>query len=93
MENRNEEMHRLLSGSMLDILRNGREVLGPDGNVIRVQPTAADFNAIRGFLKDQGVTAIRTKDSPLNDLVAEMAKRGRSVTARDIAGDADDHEG
>jgi hypothetical protein len=87
-----EEIHRLLSATMLDLLRNGRQTVGPDGAVQRVTPTSSDLNAIRGFLKDHGINAVKTKDSPLSDLVAEMSKRSRSVTARELAGDADGEE-
>lgn len=87
-----EEIHRLLSATMLDILRNGRQVVGPDGAAQRVTPTSSDLNAIRGFLKDHGINAIRTKDSPLNDLVAEMARRHAPVTASDLARDPDEEE-
>lgn len=84
-EQRYEEMHRLLSSTMLDILRNGRQVVGDDGSVQRVTPTSADLNAIRGFLKDHGITAPRTKDNPLNDLVAEMTRRGGRMNAERLA--------
>jgi hypothetical protein len=82
-----EELHRLLSATMLDILRNGRETVSADGSVQRVTPTSADLNAIRGFLKDHGINAVRTKDNPLNDLVAEMTRRAGNVTAEELAGD------
>lgn len=85
-----EEIHRLLSATMLDILRNGRQVVAPDGSPQRVTPTSADLNAIRGFLKDHGINAVRTKDNPLNDLVAEMTRR--AVSASDLAGDDDGEE-
>ena len=88
-----EEIHRLLSATMLDILRNGRQVVGEDGAVQRVTPTSSDLNAIRGFLKDHGINAVRTKDSPLNELVAEMARRRGPTSAEDLAGGFDDAEG
>lgn len=88
-----EEIHRLLSTTMLDILRNGRQTVGPDGSVQRVTPTSSDLNAIRGFLKDHGINAVRTKDSPLNDLVAEMARRQTAFNAAELAGDPDEQEG
>jgi hypothetical protein len=88
-----EEIHRLLSATMLDILRNGRQTVGPDGSVQRVTPTSSDLNAIRGFLKDHGINAVRTKDSPLNDLVAEMARRRPAFNAEELAGDPDEQEG
>lgn len=88
-----EEIHRLLSATMLDLLRNGRQSIGPDGAVQRVTPTSSDLNAIRGFLKDHGINAVRTKDSPLNDLVAEMARRHTAFNAAELAGDPDEQEG
>jgi hypothetical protein len=91
-EEKCEEIHRLLSSTMLDILRNGRQVVTQDGTVQRVTPTSSDLNAIRGFLKDHGINAVRTRDNPLNDLVAEMTKRAGRITAADLAG-GDDGEG
>lgn len=87
-ERQYEEMHRLLAGTMLDILRNGRQVVTPEGEVQRVTPTPADLNAIRGFLKDHGINAIRTKDSPLNELVAEIGRR--KLTAEELSIDPDE---
>lgn len=49
--------------AMLNILRN------PEG------VSAADLNAIRGFLKDSGVNAIPVPGSPLGDLVEEVRKQ------------------
>ena len=87
-ENQYEEIHRLLASTMLDILRNGRQQVGPDGQPVRVTALPSDLNAIRGFLKDHGITAIRTKDSPLNELVAEISRR--KFTAEELAIDPED---
>jgi len=74
--NEGEILHRLLSERMLEVLRDGRETTAPDGSTKMVKATAADFNAIRNFLKDNGINAVKTVDSPLNDLVSEMSMRG-----------------
>lgn len=79
------DLQNLLAKRMLEVLRDGREVIGPDGNPTRVMATAADFNAIRGLLKDNGINSVETNDSPLNDLVSEMSKRGLKFRPKDLA--------
>lgn len=79
------DLQNLLAKRMLEVLRDGREVIGPDGNPMRVMATAADFNAIRGLLKDNGINSVETNDSPLNDLVSEMSKRGLKFRPKDLA--------
>jgi len=78
-------LQELLTKRMIEVLRDGREVIGPDGNPMRVMATAADFNAVRGFLKDNGINTVVTADSPLNDLVSEMSKRGLKFRPKDLA--------
>jgi hypothetical protein len=87
MNDINAELQRLLALRMLEVLKDGREVIGPGGEPRRIMATAADFNAIRGLLKDNGVTSVQTADSPLNDLVQEMSKRGLKFRPSDIAND------
>lgn len=74
--NEGDVLHRLLSERMLQVLRDGRETIAPDGSTKMIMATAADFNAVRNFLKDNGINAVKTVDSPLNDLVSEMSMRG-----------------
>tara|TARA_B110000503_G_scaffold133802_1_gene211870 strand:- start:2594 stop:2860 length:267 start_codon:yes stop_codon:yes gene_type:complete len=71
-----DRLHELLSQRMLEVLRDGRDTLGPDGEVKKIMATAADFNAVRQFLKDNGINSVKSVDSPLNDLVSEMSQRG-----------------
>ena len=87
MKDINADLQQLLALRMLEVLKDGREVIGPDGQPRRIMATAADFNAIRGLLKDNGVTSVQTADSPLNDLVQEMSKRGLKFRPSEIAGD------
>jgi len=81
------ELQKALASGLLDIIKNGREVIGPDGQIRRVQATAADFNAARGLLKDNGISSVETSDSPLNDLVSEMSKRNLRFRPSDLADD------
>jgi len=74
--NEGEMLHNLLSARMLEVLQNGRETIAPDGSTKMIMATAADFNAVRNFLKDNGINAVKTIDSPLNNLVSEMSMRG-----------------
>jgi len=71
-----DRLHELLSQRMLEVLRDGRDILGQDGEVKKIMATAADFNAVRQFLKDNGINSVKSVDSPLNDLVSEMSQRG-----------------
>lgn len=75
-EKQGSEMHDLLATSMHQVLREGRTDVDGDGNVVKLPPTAADWNAIRGFLKDNGISVARSPmETPLNDLVNEIHKQ------------------
>lgn len=76
MTNKSEILHELLAQRMLEVLRDGRDTVTQDGGVVKVMATAADFNAVRQFLKDNGINSVKSVDSPLNDLVSEMSQRG-----------------
>jgi hypothetical protein len=70
-----EDMGDRFDEMLLDMLQNGRETMDRDGNLVRVQPTSADLNVIRQRLKDCGMTSVPVEDSPIANIVAEMAKR------------------
>lgn len=82
MEKMGDEFDALL----LQILREGREIVDRDGERQIVQPLAADLNVIRQRLKDCGVTSVPVEDSPIANIVAEMAKR--NLPALDNSDDA-----
>jgi len=83
------DLQRLLAQRMLEVLRDGRETIGPDGQPTRIMATAADFNAVRGLLKDNGINSVETADSPLNDLVSEMSKRGLRFRPPNLSAEED----
>jgi hypothetical protein len=70
-----ENMGDRFDEMLLNMLEEGRETMDRDGNIVRVQPTSADLNVIRQRLKDCGITSVPTEDSPIANIVAEMAKR------------------
>lgn len=57
------------------VLKDGREVMNRDGELTRVEATAADLNVIRQRLKDCGITSVGTQGSPIGNIVEEMRKR------------------
>jgi len=70
-----ENMGDRFDEMLLSMLEDGRETMDRDGNIVKVQPTSADLNVIRQRLKDCGITSVPTEDSPIANIVAEMAKR------------------
>jgi len=70
-----EQMGDRFDEMLLSMLQEGRETMDRDGNVVKVQPTSADLNVIRQRLKDCGITSVPTEESPIANIVAEMAKR------------------
>ena len=64
----------------LDVLTNGREVISPTGETMRVKASAADINAAMNILK-QGHAAIdeAQPDSPVGQLVARMRAQGLTL--------------
>ena len=64
---------------LLKVLQDGREILTKDGELARVEPTAADLNVIRQRLKDCGITAVGTANNPIGNLVKEMQIRGMTL--------------
>jgi hypothetical protein len=81
------QMSGAFDAILLDILKNGREVVDREGNVERVQATAADLNVVRQRLKDCGITAELTDTNPIGNIVEEMQRRGLKLPALDMEGD------
>lgn len=62
-------LHEALAKDLADRLRNGEQVVTKDGEVVTVKPPAATLNVVRQFLKDNGIEAIATRGSPMQDLI------------------------
>jgi hypothetical protein len=64
----------------LDVLTNGREVISPTGEMVRVQASAADINAAMNILK-QGHAAVdeAAPESAVGQLVARMKAQGLKI--------------
>lgn len=65
-------LHDALANHFADVLKNGEEELTKDGEVVRVKPKAATLNAIRQFLKDNGIEAKPGEGTGLGHLVAQL---------------------
>ena len=65
-----------LDKRLLDLLNNGREIMTKDGELLRVEATAADLNIVRQRLKDCGVSATPTEENPIGNIIEEMKMRG-----------------
>jgi hypothetical protein len=74
--------------TLLKVLKDGRDVVNKDGEVVSVEASAADLNVIRQRLKDCGVTAMPANNNPIGSIVAEMAKR--KMTMPELDTDSDD---
>ena len=83
-----ESMSDQFDQHLLSILQEGREIVTKDGEVQKVQPTAADLNVIRQRLKDCGITVGATTSNPIGNIVAEMQRRGMSLPELDQSDDA-----
>ncbi len=83
-----EQMSELYDAHLLQVLQEGREIVTKEGEVERVQPTAADLNVIRQRLKDCGITSAPTATNPIGNIVAEMTRRGMQMPGLDDADDA-----
>ncbi len=69
-----------LDRQLLDIIVNGRLVIGPDGHIVKdddnkpiFRPaSAADLNAARGRLKDLGITKLVLPGSVTDTLATQL---------------------
>jgi len=74
-----EKLSEIYDEHLLEILRNGRETLDKEGNLVKAPVSAADLNVIRARLKDCGITAATTTNNPIGNIVAEMKLRGAKL--------------
>ena len=70
-ENLLNELHDRLAQDMLSRLKDGEEEL-VDGEVVKVKPKPATLNAIRQFLKDNGVEGAAEENTPLRNLASQL---------------------
>tara|TARA_Y100001973_G_scaffold104313_1_gene173893 strand:- start:2461 stop:2739 length:279 start_codon:yes stop_codon:yes gene_type:complete len=82
-----KELGDLFDEALLRVLKQGRTVVDKDGRALTVEPTAADLNVIRSRLKDCGITAMATDDSPIGSIVEEMRRRGMKMPEVDTTQD------
>jgi len=61
--------------ALLKVLKDGRTVVGSDGEEKVIDATAADLNVIRQRLKDCGMTVMAEESSPIKNIVDEMRRR------------------
>lgn len=82
-----EQVADLFDKQLLLVLKNGREVMTKDGDVVRVEPTAADLNVIRQRLKDCGITSMAVDESPIASIVHNMRQQGLRLANVDTTTD------
>lgn len=73
------EMADQFDRALLKVLRNGRKVIGPDGEERTIDATAADLNVIRQRLKDCGMTVAVEESSPIKNIVEEMRRKNLRI--------------
>mgnify|MGYP000855393475 CR=1 FL=1 len=75
-----------LDKALLDVLTNGQVVIDPaTGNPVKVTPSAAMLNVIRGRLKDCGVTANPAAgNNPISDLMKRARETGLKLHRGDL---------
>ena len=83
-----KQLADLFDKQLLHVLENGREIVNKDGEVLRIEPSAADLNVIRQRLKDCGVTSMMVDDSPIASIVQNMKRQGLRLAEVDT--DIDD---
>jgi len=83
-----DSMSDEFDNALLHILKDGRQVVNKEGEVVKVEASAADLNVIRQRLKDCGVTAMPANNNPIGNIMAEMAKRESVMPELDV--DSDD---
>lgn len=72
-KSRLEELHDLLATKMKEILDGGK-VVEIGGEAVKVSPDAATLNAIRQFLKDNGIDA-PVGGTPATNSLADSATK------------------
>lgn len=79
-----DKLHEALARTFKEILEEGEVVTDKDGNAMRVKPGASTLNAIRQFLKDNGVEAVPDNNGEVRGL-------GLSNLPFPAATDVDEH--
>ena len=88
MMNELEKLSDLYDQHLLKVLVDGREIVTKDGELLKVEPTAADLNVIRQRLKDCCITSVPTANNPIGNIVAEMSRKGLKLPDLDNEDDA-----
>ena len=78
---------------LLKVLREGRNVVTREGELVNAEATAADLNVIRQRLKDCGITSAPVSASPIGNIVDEMKKRNMRLQELDNTDDLATAEG
>lgn len=85
-----EELHDLLATEMKKMLDEGRKVVVGEA-VVAVSPDAATLNAIRQFLKDNGIEAPAGGTPATKDLAESATKLPFGADVRDATGTGKAH--
>ena len=81
-KSRLEALHDLLATEMTKMLEGGRVVI-VDGEPTKVSPDAATLNAIRQFLKDNGIESPVGGTPAVNDLAKKSTELPFGADPRD----------
>lgn len=69
------EISKLADAELLDVLKNGQQVMLKDGTVTRVRPSAAYMKTIFGRLKDCGVQSEVNSNTDLGQVFLRLSER------------------
>lgn len=87
-----EQLHAALAGEMKKILEDGVKEVTKDGEVVQVTAGAQYLNAIRQFLKDNGIEAQMGNTSPGAKPFDELKSKALPfLTREDDDGDFAEH--
>ena len=75
-----------LDQRLLTVLKDGRTIIGQDGEERNIDATSADLNVIRQRLKDCGITSMAEEGSPIRDIVEEMKRRNLRIGGEKAVG-------
>ena len=88
MSDPQKQMSDLFDTMLVKLLKEGREVMSRDGDIVKLDASAADLNVVRQRLKDCGITAIATEDNQVGDILKQMHQRGLKLVDLDDTPDA-----
>lgn len=77
-----EQLHAALAKEMAGILENGVKEMTKDGEVVTVTPAAGFLNAVRQFLKDNGIEA-QAGDGKTSDPFNELKNKALPFLSQD----------